>query len=378
MMSFLRSEPAAGSSEVTVRLAGVELTLRSNAAPFLEYAAHHLAPVQRIEGGDRPMIRARLRWHECAPVDRDARYPQLRNLQRLDRDLYRGDGILYWFRVDELPDLHLVLSWNGVQLRIEADYYHRLSNLRYRDAVKRAVYRRRLPELRRRRFTTLLYYLVYYPIFWYLEHDAGFHPMHAGGVEIDGRTLVFAGPSGVGKSTLVSSLGTAPGLRLLSDTFLLQRGVDLLAVPEPLLLDDWSRRWLGKGAAALQPIDHRYCLGRQGFHCASPEHLTAKGTACAIVFPQRSSVECVRRLAADEVRGRVRAGDLMVNDLRRYWGFAAIMESLRPRPLISAREASLARLAAAVPAFEVGLTRDLDRLRLLRLARRLAREARPA
>jgi hypothetical protein len=378
MMGLLRAEPVAGSSEVTVRLAGVELTLRSNATPFLDYAARHLAPVQQIERRDRPLICARLRWHECAPLDRDARYPQLRNLQRLDRDLYRGEGVLYWFRVDELPDLHLVLSWNGVQLRIEADYYHRLSNVRYRDAVKRAVYRRRLPELRRRRFTTLLHYLVYYPIFWYLEHDAGFHPIHAGGVEIDGKTLVFAGPSGVGKSTLVSGLGTAPGIRMLSDTFLLQRGTELLAVPEPLLLDEWSRHWLGKGAAALQPLDHRYCLGRRGFHCISPEHLAANGTACAIVFPQRSSVERVRVLPPDEARGRVRAGDLMVNDLRRYWGFAAIMESLRPRPLISAREASLARLTGAVPAMEVGLTRDLDRVRLLRLARRLAREARTA
>ncbi|MGH7785599.1 MAG: hypothetical protein ACRERC_01970, partial [Candidatus Binatia bacterium] len=54
-------------------------------------------------------------------------------------------------------------------------------------------------------------------------------------------------------------------------------------------------------------------------------------------------------------QGRVRAGDLIVNDLRRYWAFAAVLEMLAPTPLVQLREQSLAELVAAVPAYEIGL-----------------------
>jgi len=53
--------------------------------------------------------------------------------------------------------------------------------------------------------------------------------------------------------------------------------------------------------------------------------------------------------------------DLIVNDLRRYWAFAAVLELLDPTPLVAQREASLAELVANVPVYEIGLTPDLTR-----------------
>jgi hypothetical protein len=366
---------------VSARIAGVAATVETTDDEFRRFAELHFGPALTAAAPDA-RVRAVLRWHEGAPPDRLAAHPELAAMDRVDRDVYRRAQSLAWFRVDDLPDLQLHLTWTDAALRVEADYYHRLSKTPGRDQVSRLVYRRRLPELRRRRFTTLLYYLVYYPIFWLLERE-GWHPIHAGGVELPGGIAVFAGPSGVGKSTTVTGLATVPGARLLSDTFLLHRGPEVRAVIEPLLLDRRAREWLGAEQARLHLVRHRYCLGRDGYHLAA-EHLTPGGCARLLVFPHRATSHYVRPLDADHARGRLRAGDLLVNDLRRYWAFAAVLELLDPHPLVSKREASLAALVDAVPVYEVGLTADLTRTQiadeiaaLLRPAGAPARRASP-
>ncbi|MEO8602101.1 MAG: hypothetical protein ABI629_05950, partial [bacterium] len=278
----------------------------------------------------------------------------------------------------ELPDLHLRFTVEHGEMVIEGDYYHRLGHTPRRDWARRLLYYRALPRLRRRRFTTLLYYLVYYPCFWWLEHHGEFHPIHAGGVELPDGIIALAGPSGVGKSTLTTGLASSPGGRLLSDTFLLHNGATVRAVPEPLLLDEWSCHWLGReAAAALRPIAHRYSLERRGYHWPEAQS-SAGGTVSLLVFPQRAATHYVRRLAPGQAHGRIRAGDLIVNDLRRYWAFAAVLEILDPNPLVLAREESLAKFVSAVPAYEVGLTADVLRSEMIALFTQLLRSPQAA
>jgi hypothetical protein len=357
------ARPAAPGA-VAVRLAGIDAVLECTDETFLHFAELHLTPL-RVASAGTPRVRAALRWHEGAPPDRLTARPTLAGMDRVDRDLYRADGELAWFRIDDIPDLQLRFAWDGERLRVEGDYYHRLSKTPGRDQMNRLLYRRRLPQLRRRRFTTLLYYLLYYPAFWLLERQ-GWHPIHAGGVALPRGIAVFAGASGVGKSTTVSGLATTAGARLLSDTFLLHRGADLRAVPEPLLLDERGRAWLGGDVRLLQQVPHRYGLGREGYHLPA-DRLSPGGRARVLLFPHRAKSHYVRPLSADHARGRLRAGDLIVNDLRRYWAFAAVLELLDPTPLVSAREASLAELVASVPVYEVGLTADLTRERMAEL-----------
>src|SRR5262249_45765682 len=157
----------------------------------------------------------------------------------------------------------------GQRLRIEGDFYFHLSARALPDRLRRVFYHRRLEDLRRRRFTTLLSYLVYYPCFWWLERHRDLHPIHAAGVQLRlGDTtgvVVLAGLGGMGKSTLVSALGVEPDASFLSVSFLLHCRNIVRPVPEPLLLDQWSRAWAGADAL-LTEVAHRFCLGREGFH----------------------------------------------------------------------------------------------------------------
>jgi hypothetical protein len=343
---------------VHVQLAGLQASVTSRFSPFMDYAENHLAPL-RIRPEEHPYIEASLAWHEHGPPrDRLAAYPWLRDMERIDRDLYRNETGLGWFRIDDLPSLHLRFTWDGERLRVHGDFFFHLSDDRRRDWLKRLVYHRRLPDLRRRRFTTLLYYLLYYPCFWWLERKRDLHPIHGGGVHLPDGVVVLAGPSGVGKSTLVTGLATAPATRLLSDTFLLHSGTNVRPVPEPLLLDKWSQGWLGRHSAMMTGLNHRYCLARDGFHWKD-ERRSAGGTIRLLLFPHRATTHYVHPLSSVHARGRLRAGDLIVNDLRRYWAYASALELLDPSPLVHAREENLALLVESLPIYEVGITPEI-------------------
>lgn len=357
---------------VRVELGGVGIEFSTDNAALTEYAARHLEPLANAAAV--PSIRARLQWHEGNPSGpREQRIPELASMERLDRDLYRGGDVVRWFRIDELPDLELRFAWDGQNLQVDGTFHYRLSKDAKRDFLKRLVYKRRLPGLRQRRFTTLLYYLVYYPAFWWLERQHGFHPIHAAGFELDDRLIVLPGPSGVGKSTLSAGMAAFPGGRFLSDTFLLHRGAEVLPVREPLLVDSWSRQWMGEGATALQPIDWRYCLDRGGFHF-DPQRISPGGTADLVVFPHRSPTPGLQELSPRQAHARISSADFLINDLRRYWAYAAVLETFDPSLLVEAREESLRQLTAAVPCYDLGLTRELDRAEIRRWFDALARD----
>ena len=183
------------------------------------------------------------------------------------------------------------------------------------------------------------------------------HSIHAAGVLTDAGVVLLAGASGVGKSTLAVALAMSPRAQLLSDSFVLHNGLDILPVREPVLLDAWSHHWLGERADELQPLSWRYALRRCGYQLP-PQRLSAGGRAALLLFPRRSHEPYVRRIASEQAHQRLSAADLIINDLRRYWAYAAIVEQMVPAGLMARREARIARLVAGVPCYELGITPD--------------------
>jgi len=333
------------------RLAGAAFRVGIDAPDLGVYARRHLAPMLDADPAS-PSVTASLHWHEGQPPSaRD----QCRGLEQVDRDIYTDGVQLHWFRVDDLRDLFLRFRWADEHLTVDGDFYFRLGNSVVTDRLRRVRRWAQRDALRRRRFTTLLHYLVYYPCWWWLEHAADYHPIHAAAVAIDGdATLLVAGASGVGKSTIALALAASPGARLLSDSFVVHRGVDVRAVPEPVALDPDSLRWLGDAAQGLHPVPGDFGRRRRGFHVPRARTAT-RGHATVVVFPRRSPAPYVRPVSAAVAHQRLSAADLIINDLRRYWAFAAVLEHLVPDGLVARREAHLAQLAAATQAYEIGV-----------------------
>lgn len=356
---------------MTGTLAGATFRFATDAAELAAYAPLHLGRLLTPPAA-AAHVDATLRWHEGQPP-RQRVFPGRADMERVDRDLYVRPGELRWFRVDDLRDLLLHVTWNDNRLVIEGDFYHRFSKHAGRDRVKRMINYRRGGPLRQRRFATLLSYLVYYPCWWWLEQTQDRHPIHAAAVRTDAGVILLGGASGVGKSTLAVALAGLPGARLLSDSFILHNGTDVSAVPEPVLLDAWSRGWLGEQAGELTAIDWRYGLDRAGYQLP-PDRVADGGQAALLVLPRRAPKAYTKRIAPAEAHQRLSAADMIINDLRRYWAAAAVLEQMSPAGLVARREQHLAKLTAEVPCYEVGLTADMTSAATVEAIMRLLRD----
>ena len=347
------------SEVLTGSIAGARFRLACSDPSLVDYARLHLARCLGPDDG-RIDVDIRLRWHDGLPARRPEE--ELRSFQRVDRDLYVVDDCIRWFRVDDLRDLWLQFRWDGRCLRVDGDFHFRLGNSARSDRLRRLLQPGQALAQRRRRFTTLLYYLVYYPCWWWLEDSDGFHPIHAAAVNVDGTdgAILIGGGSGIGKSTLSLALAALPRARYLADSFVMHRGCDVRPVREPLLVDAASGKWLGEGLAQLEAIPWSYLLGRTGFHLPV-ERLTDSGKATMLLLPRRAAQAYVRRVEPPRAAALLSAGDLIINDLRRYFAFAAVLEYLVPRGLMARRETAIRDLTSSVPAFEIGLNLNQDR-----------------
>ena len=349
---------SATAHSITGSLAGATFRFQTDAADLVAYATGHLAPLA-AGAVSAPAVSATLAWHDRQPpIEHSFERGLGAGIERVDRDVYTDGTTLHWFRVDDLRDLFLRFTWEDGRLDVHGDFYYRLGNSPLSDRIRRLRRWSQRAALRRRRFTTLLYYLVYYPCWWWLEHMRDVHPIHAAAVTTDAGAILLAGASGVGKSTLAVALAMSPGARLLSDSFVLHKGDDVWAVREPILLDAWSRRWLGNAAEQLQSIDGSFGLKRRGYQLPSTR-LSDGGRAALLLFPRRTSEPLVRRISSEQAHHRLSAADLIINDLRRYWAFAAVLEQLQLGGLAARREAHLARLVADVTCYDIGLTADM-------------------
>lgn len=338
------------------------------------YAREHLAPLLVEHPLPDMNVTAALSWREEQPWPRQRWGEVLESWPRVDRDLYVLDNELWWFRVDDLRDLVLNVAFRTPgEVCLQGTFFFRVANTVWMDRLRRFRLGRRLENFRRRRFPTLVSYSVYYPLWWVAETRDGAHPLHAAAVDTPRGAVLFAGASGVGKSTLAVALAASTGNRLLADSFVLHTGAQLYAVPEPILLDRQACHWLGARAEVVRHFDHPYLLDRMGHHVASNKY-APRATARLLVFPQRGPEWMCARVSAERAWQLLSARNLMVNDLRRYFALAAVWEQVASHGLVHRREQQLRTLSELLLAYEVriplGMPSDEVVDRLLQLLER--------
>jgi hypothetical protein len=148
--------------------------------------------------------------------------------------------------------------------------------------------------------------LLQYPSMWWAG-TRGRIPLHASMFSAGGMTAVVAGPSGVGKSTLLATELTAGG-RATSDNLCVTDGVSGWGVVEPLRLEGKSGRRMPHGRRE-QPL-----IGRVSTLTPDRVVLLQRGTGT-----ETEVGPCEPSVAARALIG----GTYMAGEMRRYWPFAA-------------------------------------------------------
>jgi hypothetical protein len=150
--------------------------------------------------------------------------------------------------------------------------------------------------------------VLQYPAMW-LAGTRGLVPLHAAAFVHDAKSMLLAGPGGVGKSTVLCR-EIAAGAMAVSDNLCVSDGVTVWGVVEPLRIEG------GGGASA--PHGRREVALSGRLAQAEPDHV--------VVLHQRAGAVAEVHECDKYVAGRsLVAGTYMAGELRRYWPFAATL-----------------------------------------------------
>ena len=340
---------------VAVRVHGIVVEVSSDEGQFVDYVRETLAPFVVTEPVS-PQIQSSLRWFdEPAPASLAQTFPSAKWERRPDRDLYLGKDTAYWLRIDDFEPLCLSITAAGESLHIVGHYYFQLGRSVATERLRRLRYGRDMERLKARRFSTLLYYLVYHPLLWHLVRRGGWALLHGGAVSSDEGAVVFSGMPGCGKSTLAVAMLGDPKWDMLSDNLVLVRGSEVIACPEVLLLDAGSMARAGAGGARLQSTGERRVYGRDAYR---PDRYQMKPMKVrALVDVERAAATEIRSAGDSEAASMLLADNDMAKEVRRIRIMSRVLDAVTgsadPR-----EDERLRSFAAEVPAFRLGVAAD--------------------
>jgi hypothetical protein len=310
-------------SAVSVAIQDVQVNFQSNLESLNAFARTHFGETnnENQPAGENG-IDSFLEWIEGMPAKQRHGEPAPGKI-RLDRDIAISDGEIAWSRIDDFLNLHLRFFPNENPLRLVGEHFFFLDEGAMRDQIKRQWHRKRLPILRKKRFSTILYYMIYYPSFWRLE-QRGLLPLHAAAVDVAGQGMVFCGLPGSGKSTLSLAALSLPGARLLSDNIIFYDTQAVYSCPEPVLVDDRSVELIGAASTALQPLGSRHVFDRSWCHVGR-ERLAQRTEPRMFFFVGLGADTAVRSLSTAAARDRFTSANWIAKELRRYLVYRSVL-----------------------------------------------------
>lgn len=320
-------------SPVTVQIQGLRVQFSSDLAALNAFTRTHFDKREQETAAQRQKepadIEAHVQWTEGASP-RATYTPLPPGWTRLDRDINIGGEKLAWTHIDDFKEFQLHFDLEENRLRLQGLYSFSLSLDPRRNRLKKALYWRRLVTLREKRFSTILYYTMYYPAFGRLERR-GLFPLHAAAVDLGGKGVVLCGLPGCGKSTLSLALLALPEARLLSDNIIFFDREQVFRCPEPVLVDDRSLQLIGEANSLLQGLGRHHVYGR--VWCHLPAHRLVDQTVPRLwLFVGIGTQSRLRPLSFPEALQRFTAVNQIALEMRRYLVYRAVLGHLSPPP----------------------------------------------
>jgi hypothetical protein len=339
------------ADRIVASLHGTQLELTTSQDSFSALAHSYLAPLLG-QVGVEPNIMVELEW--------DARLPDAgrSDLEQLGRRIWAGAHCLRYADIWQVPGLQMDVNWRDAVLAMHAAYAWPTRRAKWLSSV--------VVSTRARIFVSLIYYLVYFPCAWWLEHERGWTLLHASAVTMAEGGLVFSGLPGCGKSTTALAALSAPGWQIVSDNLLFTDGKQVFAFPEPIHVDGKTRALVGDLAGCVRPTGRRFSYQRQDYEI-TPEAQRSSSTPLALGFlhlGQKTVVQPVDQLSA--VR-RLMANDCLAREWTAYQESAAAMHQVWPTVGDCERRwANLTALTCSIPCYDVTIARNVPVLQAMK------------
>ena len=338
---------SAHSQVLGVEIHGVRLNLHCNEPALLEYARAHLG-ILAGKATKKPDIEVECIWKTGAWDPTDNPFPSNGELNVIGKRM-QGDA-------DQLVWLNTVRK-KGLQLRFTRRQGQFLFQVAYTfDPKKKKGVDAR--DYRYKKFFSLMSYLVYYPISWYLESTRGWAVVHASALQAEQGAVLIAGLGGVGKTTTCVALMKEAGMALLSENLVYTDGVKVYPCIEPIRLDENSLTLMGKGQQLLKPVKFPEGLKKKWlFHPRKPLPDAALEPQL-ILFPYFTSQPTVRPLEAEIAAEKVLASNRLTREIDDYDWYKSALRLHWPQPMISALMVEVVNtFVRQARCFELGIDR---------------------
>ena len=212
-------------------------------------------------------------------------------------------------------------------------------------------------------FLYLKYYLILYPLIWYNESYKNRYLLHASGLIYKGKTILFPGLGGVGKSTFVISLLSDPEFKFISDNLLLFGDNHIIPVNEAIALDKKSIALCEHAHDKIKPLNMAISHGRQYFHIDQPP--VAAGIAQYIFFVKFNYKTEVTKLSAEKAKNNLELINNVAKEVQEYRSIASVLNLVLGFVNIAARMNSASEMIDKAECYELNIrpNENLDKIR---------------
>ncbi|NUO82906.1 hypothetical protein HUU05_22780 [candidate division KSB1 bacterium] len=334
-------------SQLGVRMHGITLTLESEHAPLLEYAQRHLHGL--VESAiAAPHIRVKCHWSQGEWDAEHNPFPVSGALNVIGKRMLGNAHELLWLDTLRMKGLQLRFSRAGEQWFFEVAF-------RFHPKKEKLE---NLPEYEFKKYFSLMSYLAYYPLFWYLERFRGWSVLHASALASTKGGLMIGGLGGVGKTTTCVALLQRQGIELLAENLIFTDGEFIYPCYEPIRLDENSLAMLDGDLKGLAPMFFPEGLkDKTMFHPPLRESLE-KVKPAALFLPQFSPQRYVKAIPPELAAEKMLAMNRLTRELDDYYWYAAALDMHWPAPnRAQQRSEVLHRCAARAHCFELGIDR---------------------
>jgi len=178
----------------------------------------------------------------------------------------------------------------------------------------------------------LTYYLVYFPLAYYLERFSNLFLLHASAFEYGQHAVILSGLGGVGKSTFSLATLFLEGSKVISDNLIFHDTKNIYSFPEPIALDPKSINMLATTEQILIPQQipsghnrfYYHIRPENRSHCATPKYLFWLQSGNENKLTPVDTAKCIKNVLNI---------NLLANELREYYLLAAMFDLALPQPL---------------------------------------------
>ena len=178
----------------------------------------------------------------------------------------------------------------------------------------------------------LTYYLVYFPLAYYLERFSNLFLLHASAFEYGQYAVILSGLGGVGKSTFSLATLSLEGSKVISDNLIFHDTKNIYSFPEPIALDPKSINMLATTEQILIPQQIASGHNRLYYHLR-PENRSHRATAKYLFWLQSGNENKLTPVDTPKCIKNVLNINLLANELREYYLIAAMFDLALPQPL---------------------------------------------